>query len=214
MGNYTKVKICGITNTDDALLAANLGADFIGLNFFKDSARKVSLKNAKEIISKMPPFISSVGVFVDEILEEVIKTAKKAPLKYIQLHGTETPEYCSQAALLTGLPIIKAFRIIDEKSIDALPRYSESVNYFLLDAFVAGEPGGTGQVFNWDIAVKAKEFGKPVFLAGGLTPENIAEAIAKTLPFAVDVAGGVERLERRKDYDKLSRFIRAARGLK
>jgi len=209
-----KVKICGITNEADAMLAANLGADFIGLNFYKESPRKVSLKNAKDIIAKMPPFVSVVGVFVDEPIEELVKTVKKAPLKYIQLHGAESPEYCAQAAQNTGRQVIKAFRINDEKSLEALPAYLESVSYFLLDAFVPGEPGGTGQIFNWDLAVKAKEYGKPVILAGGLTPENLSEAILKVLPFGVDVASGAERLERRKDYDKLNKFIRAARGLK
>ena len=209
-----KVKICGITNVDDAMLAANLGADFIGLNFCRDSARKVSLKNAKDIVSKMPPFVSVVGVFVDEPLEELVKTAKKAPLKYIQLHGSETPEYCKSAAELSGLPVIKAFKMADEKSLETMPQFLESAAYFLLDACVPGEPGGTGVTFNWDLAVKAKDLGKPVFLAGGLVPENVAEAIGKVLPFAVDVASGVERLERRKDYDKLNKFIRASRGLK
>jgi len=209
-----KVKICGVTNYDDALLAANLGADFIGLNFYKESPRKVSLKNAKDIVSKMPPFVSLVGVFVDEPLENLVKTVKKVPLKFIQLHGAETPEYCAKAAELTGVPVIKAFRVMDEKSIEAIPLYIESAGYFLLDACVPGEPGGTGQTFNWDIALKVKDMGKPVFLAGGLTPENVAEAIVKVLPFAVDVASGVERLERRKDYDKLNKFIRASRGLK
>ena len=209
-----KVKICGITNFDDALLAANLGADFIGLNFYSESPRKVSLKNAKDIASKMPPFVSLVGIFVDEPMEELVKTAKKVPLKYLQLHGAETPEYCALAAQSTGLPVIKAFRVSDENSLEALPRYAESVNYFLLDAFVPGDPGGTGQSFNWDLALKAKEIGKDIFLAGGLTPENVTEAIIKVQPFAVDAASGVERLERRKDYDKLNKFIRAARGLK
>jgi phosphoribosylanthranilate isomerase len=209
-----KVKICGITNYDDALLVANLGSDFIGFNFYKDSPRKISVKLAKEIISKMPPFVSTVGVFVDEMQEEVVKTAKKAGLKYIQLHGNETPEYCKTVSAAASLPIIKAFRIADEKSLESIPPYADSVNYFLLDAYVPGEPGGTGEVFNWELALKAKEMGKPVFLAGGLTPENVTDAILKVMPFAVDVASGVERLQRRKDYDKMNKFIRAARGLK
>src|SRR3989339_158138 len=116
-----KAKICGVTNFDDALLVANLGSDFIGLNFWPESPRKVSVKNAKEIVSKMPPFVSSVGVFVDELPEEVIKTARKAALKYVQLHGSETPEYCKAIKEATGLPVIKAFRIIDEKSLEAIP---------------------------------------------------------------------------------------------
>lgn len=210
-----KVKICGVTNYDDALLVANLGAEYIGFNFYKDSPRKVSVKMAKDVIAKMPPFVQSVGVFVDEELAEVVKTAKKCGLKLVQLHGQESPEYCWDAAAQTGCGIIKAFRIADEKSLEALPFYQDSVSYFLLDAYVAGEPGGTGEVFNWELAVKAKELvSKPVFLAGGLTPENIADAIEKVQPFAVDAASGVERLPKRKDYDKMKTFIRRARGLK
>ena len=209
-----KTKICGVTNYDDALLIANLGSDFIGFNFYKDSPRKISVKLAKEIIAKMPTFVSAVGVFVDEMQEEVVKTAKKTGLKYIQLHGSETPEYCKAVSVATALPIIKAFRISDEKSLEVIATYADGVNYFLLDAYAPDEPGGTGEVFNWDLALKAKEMGKSVFLAGGLTPENVTEAIKKVLPFAVDVASGVERLQRRKDYDKMNKFIRAARGLK
>jgi phosphoribosylanthranilate isomerase len=158
--------------------------------------------------------VSSVGVFVDESQAEIVKIAKKTGLKYIQLHGNETPEFCKAVAIASSLPIIKAFRISDEKSVEAIAAYKDSVEYFLLDACVPGEPGGTGEVFNWDLALKAKEIGKPVFLAGGLTPENVTEAILKVMPFAVDVASGVERLQRRKDYDKMNKFIRAARGLK
>ena len=209
-----KVKICGVTNYDDALLVANLGSDFIVFNFYKESPRKISVKLAKEITLKMPPFVSTVGVFVDELQEEVVKTAKKVGLKYIQLHGSETPEYCKAVSQDTGIPVIKAFRVSDEQSIESMAPYVDSVNYFLLDAYVPGEAGGTGEVFNWDLAVKAGEIGKPIILAGGLTPENVSEAIKKVMPFGVDVASGVERLQRRKDYDKMSKFIRSSRGLK
>lgn len=209
-----KVKICGVTNFDDALLVANLGAEYLGLNFWKDSPRKVSVKMAKDIVSKMPPFVATVGLFVDEPLEEITKIVKKAGLKAVQLHGSETPEYCGQLSLACAVPVIKAFRIQDEQSIEAMKPYTEAVNYFLLDAYVPGEVGGTGATFNWDLAVKAKDLGKPIFLAGGLTPENVTEAIEKVMPFAVDVASGVERLPRRKDYDKMNTFIRKARGLK
>jgi phosphoribosylanthranilate isomerase len=208
-----KVKICGVTNTDDAILVANLGADYIGFNFYKESPRKVSVNKAKEMIEKLPSFVTSVGDFVDEELNEVVKIAKKSALKMIQLHGNETVDYCSQLVLLTSLPIIKCFRIENEGSLQQLEAYKDVANYFLLDAHVPGQPGGTGEVFNWDIAVKAKELNKPMFLAGGLTPENIKDAISKVQPFAVDVASGVERLQRRKDYDKMNKFVRVARGL-
>ena len=109
---------------------------------------------------------------------------------------------------------MKAFRIENESSVEAIKPYLEAVNYLLLDAYVPGEPGGTGEVFNWELALKVKELNKPFFLAGGLTPENVSEAIAKVQPFGVDVASGVERLPRRKDYDKVNQFVRKARGLK
>ncbi len=209
-----KVKICGVTNLDDAMLVTNVGADFIGFNFYPESPRKISAKLCKEIVSKLPPFITPVGVFVDEDINELKKTAKKCALKMIQLHGNETPEYCAQAAQETGLPVLKAFRIENETSLEAIKPYLEAVSYLLLDAFVPGEPGGTGETFNWDLAVRAKDLNKPFFLAGGLNPDNIQDAISKVQPFAVDCASGVERLQRRKDYDKLNRFVRKVRGLK
>jgi phosphoribosylanthranilate isomerase len=208
-----KVKICGVTNLDDALLVTNLGAEYIGFNLAKDSARKVSVANAKEIVSKLPPFISPVGVFVDEELQDAAKAAKKCAFKFIQLHGSESPEYCKQLFELTAMPVIKAFRIRDEASILQIPAYKEAVKYVLLDAFVPGESGGTGESFNWDLALKALDYGIPVFLAGGLTPENVEDAVEKVRPFAVDVASGVERLTRRKDFDKMKAFIRSVRGL-
>ncbi|MBN1823722.1 MAG: phosphoribosylanthranilate isomerase [Endomicrobiales bacterium] len=208
-----KVKICGVTVVDDAVLVASLGADYVGLNFVKESQRKISVKMAKEMTAKMPSFIQTVGVFADEAIEELAKTAKKTGLKMVQLHGSETPEYCRQAKELTGLPVIKSFRISDEASIEPVAGYADSVDYFLLDAYVEGEPGGTGQTFNWDLALKVKDLNKQIFLAGGLNPDNVKEAIEKVMPFAVDVASGVERLPRRKDFDKMNKFIRTARGL-
>ena len=209
-----KIKICGVTNYDDAVLATNAGADYIGFNFVKESPRKVSEKLVKTVVEKLPPFVSAVGVFVNEDPSVVAKCAKKCGLKLIQLHGDETPEYCRDISARTGLPVIKAFRVADEQTIAGLAAYAGAAHYFLLDAYAPDAPGGTGVAFNWDLAVKAKECGTPVFLAGGLTPENVAEAVAKVMPFAVDVASGVERLPRRKDYDRLSQFVRRARGLK
>ncbi|MFC1501717.1 phosphoribosylanthranilate isomerase [Elusimicrobiota bacterium] len=209
-----KVKICGVTIYDDAMLVTNIGAEYVGFNFYKESPRKISSKNAKDIISKLPPFITPVGVFVNEDKEVLKKTAKKCGIKMLQLHGDESPEYCLEAASETSLPVIKAFRIKDESSLEQINAYKDVVNYFLLDTYVPGEPGGTGEVFNWDLAVKVKELNKPIFLAGGLNPDNVASAIEKVQPYAVDVSSGVERLTRRKDFDKVSKFVRGARGLK
>jgi phosphoribosylanthranilate isomerase len=209
----TKIKICGVTNIEDALLVTNLGAEFIGFNLYKDSPRKVAVNSARDIIAKLPPFITPVGVFVDEELQAAAKTAKKCGFKLLQLHGAETPDYCKQLFELAAIPVIKAFRVRDESVLAEIPAYKEIVKYILLDAYVPGEPGGTGETFNWDLALKAADIGIPVFLAGGLNPENVESAVEKVHPFAVDVCSGVERLQRRKDFEKLKAFIRNARGL-
>ena len=208
-----KVKFCGVTNYDDALLVTNLGADYIGFNFYPESPRKISANGARDIIEKLPPFITSVGVFVDEDVSAVEKNIKKTNIKIVQLHGKETPDYCRSVKEKTGCPVIKVFHIEGEGSLVDLADYKDTVDYFLLDACVEGVPGGTGETFNWDAAAHAADFGKHIFLAGGLTPENVGNAIEKVAPFAVDVASGVERLPRRKDYEKMSAFIRHARGL-
>ncbi|MCX5778252.1 MAG: phosphoribosylanthranilate isomerase [Elusimicrobia bacterium] len=208
-----KVKMCGVTNYDDALLITNAGAEYIGFNFVAGSARKISDKLAKTIIEKLPPFVTPVGIFVNEDPVVIAKYVKKCNLKMVQLHGDETPEYCSQLHEKIGVPVIKAFRMENDQMIDKISRYADAVQYYLLDSFVAETPGGTGEVFDWDMALKVKELGKPVFLAGGLTPDNVAEAIKKVMPFAVDVASGVERIPRRKDYDRMNQFMRKARGI-
>ncbi|MDD5258660.1 MAG: phosphoribosylanthranilate isomerase [bacterium] len=208
-----KIKICGITCAQDATWAANLGADFIGLNFFKDSPRKISPQNALEILKEIPPFVSSVGVFVNEDIKNIVKLVKKLSLSLVQLHGEETVEYCRQIKeAVPGIKIIKAFRIKDETVFDSMRPYLEIADYFLLDVYVEGIAGGTGATFNWDLALKAKELGKPIFLAGGLTPENVQEAVDKAKPFAADVASGIERSPKRKDYDKMKDFINKAKS--
>ncbi|MGA2090562.1 MAG: phosphoribosylanthranilate isomerase [Endomicrobiales bacterium] len=208
-----KVKMCGVTNFADALLVTNAGADYIGFNFVKESPRKISDKLAKTIIAQLPSFVSAVGVFSNEDPLIVAKYVKKCGLKMVQLHGEETPDYCRDIRTKTGVPVIKVFRLENEQSLDALTAYVDAVEYFLLDSFVADVAGGTGVVGNWDLAVKVREMGRPVILAGGLTPENVAEAVKKVMPFAVDVASGVERLPRRKDYDRVNQFMRKARGI-
>ena len=220
----TRIKICGVTNEKDALWASNAGVDFIGLNFYKNSPRKISVDMAKKIAASLPEFVKSVGVFVDDEIENILKIVKKAGLRAVQLHGNETPEYCAELKqiisssipanlLWEGKPqIIKAFRIGSNFQIEQLSGYN-NVDYFLLDAFVDDLLGGTGQTFNWDMAIEIKKLGKPIFLSGGLTPENVTEAIKKTEPFAVDVCSGIERTPTRKDYDKMMAFIKAVRKL-
>lgn len=207
-----KVKICGVSCKEDATWAANLGADFIGLNFYKESPRKVSLSYAQEVVSVLPSFVLAVGVFVNEDIKNVVRTAGKLHLPLIQLHGNEPLDFCKQVKeAIPEIKIIKAFRMENENSLTAFGTYTEIVDYFLLDAFVAGIPGGTGQNFNWDLAMQAKSFGKPIFLSGGLNPHNVGEAVEKVKPFAVDVASGVERSPKRKDYEKMKEFITKAK---
>ncbi len=211
----TKVKICGITNAEDVLWAANLGAHYVGLNFYSESPRKISTSMGTTIVQKTPPFVIPVGVFVNHPVDEVVKIAQKTGIKGVQLHGEETPEDCK--AIKEKLPnvfIIKAFRIQDEASLSQLAIYKDVVDYFLLDAYTPDVPGGSGQTFAWGLAVKAKEVGLPIFLAGGLTPENVSQAVGEATPFAVDVASGVEKSPKRKDYDKMKSFIEKSQKVK
>lgn len=203
----TKVKICGITNDEDATWAVNLGAHYLGLNFHKDSPRKVSPDLAARIVKKVPSFVPTVGVFVEQSAPEIVKIAKKVGLAGIQLHGEQTPADCESLASELEVFLIKSVRVAVESDLDVLSGFKDVVQYFLLDARVDGQMGGTGQTFPWELTARAKVFGKPVFLAGGLTPENVAEAIEAAQPFAVDVASGVEKSPKRKDYEKMKTFI-------
>jgi phosphoribosylanthranilate isomerase len=201
-----KIKICGITNLEDAKAAVDFGADALGFVFYGKSPRSVSPARAASIISKLPPFISTVGVFVDESPEEIRKIAKETSIGIIQLHGDEPPEACR----LPG-SVIKGIRVKSLESLDPLTAYQEYVSAFLLDAYAPDMPGGTGQVFNWDIAVEAKKFGR-VILAGGLNHENISEAVRRVRPYAVDVSSGVELGKGKKDLLKMKLFIERAKA--
>jgi phosphoribosylanthranilate isomerase len=206
-----KVKICGITNAQDALWAVNLGVDFIGLNFYGQSSRKVSVKHAKELLSQIPPFIKTVGLFVDEPIESLQKTLKASGLKWVQLHGQETPEYVRQVKDL-GVTVIKAIAV--EKPLEAadVELYQDIVDYFLFDHGTPELPGGTGEAFNWDWIQSIPFVIKPWILAGGLTPDNVSSAIKKTQAAIVDVCSGVEKSPSRKDYEAMKKFIQAVRG--
>jgi phosphoribosylanthranilate isomerase len=199
----TRVKICGITNLADAQAAVEAGADALGFNFFEKSPRFVSLKTAAEISKQLPPFIIRVGVFVNAPEDFVLKAIDECGLTMLQFHGDEPPEFCTQFGLMS----MKAFRIRDEKSLEELPKYQTDA--YLLDAFSSTMLGGTGEKFNWELAVEAQKFGKPIFLAGGLTPENVAEAVRKVRPFGVDVSSGVEISPGKKEPEKVRAFIRS-----
>jgi phosphoribosylanthranilate isomerase len=198
-----RIKICGITNQEDALLAAELGAHALGFIFAAQSPRKVAPEAAREIIQQLPPFVVTVGVFVNEEAATVRDLAARAGLDWVQLHGAETPEYCRSL----GRRVMKAFRIRDEKSFENLQDYRGAVQAFLLDTYKKGQAGGTGEAFDWELARKAKGYG-PIVLAGGLTPANVAQAIKVAQPQAVDVASGVEAAPGKKDPEKLRAFFR------
>ena len=199
-----RVKICGITNAEDALVAVEAGADALGFVFFRGSPRFISPEQAAAIIRNLPPFVQMVGLFVNEDPVMVNSVADHCCLDLVQLHGDESPDYCATIKRR----LIKAFRVKDASSLEALPDYP--VAACLLDAWSPAARGGTGTTFNWDIAARAAAE-RPIILAGGLTPENVAEAIATVKPYAVDVSSGVEIAAGKKDAALVRAFIRTAR---
>lgn len=208
-----KIKICGITNEEDATWAVNLGANYIGLNFHTKSPRKVSPDLAARIAKKVPPFVPTIGVFVEQKVDEILKTVEKVGLMGVQLHGDHTPEDCRAITEKMEVTLLRAFRVGEEKDLEAISPFKGLVSHILLDAKVEGQAGGTGQVFPWALARQAKAFGMPVFLAGGLTPENVRQAVAEVQPFAVDVASGVEKSPKRKDMGKMTKFMEEAKKI-
>jgi phosphoribosylanthranilate isomerase len=200
-----KVKICGITTGDDAALAAAAGADMIGLMFYAGSPRRVTTAEAAEIARALPAPVLRVGVFVNPTEAEVVQAIEACGLNLLQFHGEESPRFCTQFGLMS----VKAFRIRDAQSLAALRDYPTDA--WLLDAYSAAAHGGTGERFNWDLALRAKQAGRPIFLAGGLTPENVAGAVRHVQPFAVDVSSGVEIAPGRKDAVKVRAFVQAVR---
>ncbi len=201
----TRIKICGITNKEDAFEAAHLGVDALGF-VFTHSPRRVTPRMVQEIAQLLPPFISRVGIFVNEDKEKVEKIAKSCHLTTLQFHGEESPSYCQGFRE----KIVKAFSIKDTSVLEKIPEYE--VDAYLLDSYSPLRYGGTGKTFDWDIAREIKEFGVPIILSGGLNPDNVKEAIERVRPYAVDVGSGVEAREGKKDPEKLKDFVRAVRG--
>jgi phosphoribosylanthranilate isomerase len=202
----TKVKICGITNPDDARAAVELGAWAIGLIFFPASPRRVEPDVAEAIGSEFHRRAAVTGVFANATLDEIAYLADRCSLDIVQLHGEEGPAFCREVARRTGAKVMKAVRVKDAGSIRAL--HSFDVDYHLLDAYKPGRLGGTGETFQWDL-VREHDRHVPIVLSGGLTPDNVAEAIRATQPFAVDTASGTEAAPGRKDPAKLTAFFRA-----
>ncbi|MGM0370308.1 MAG: phosphoribosylanthranilate isomerase [Bacillota bacterium] len=204
MSDTVQVKVCGLTNLEDAQAAVEYGADLIGF-IFAASPRQVTLKEAREIIDDLKGNAAKVGVFVDRNLSKVQQIAADCNLDYIQLHGSESPWYCQQL----DKPVLKAFSIKDRESLEQLKKYD--VDKYLLDTYHPDKLGGTGETFNWDLAVEAKELG-PIFLAGGLNPDNVARAVEKVNPAGVDVSSGVELRPGKKNYRKVKQFIQQAKN--
>ena len=203
----TRVKICGITNAADAEQAVAAGADALGLNFYGKSPRYLALGQAARIAKPLPPFILRVGVFVNATAELVQQAIVECGLGMVQFHGDETPQFCAQFGIMS----MKAFRIRDAGSLKEMAKYQTDA--YLLDAWSGELAGGTGKQFDWALANEAKRLGKPIFLAGGLTPENVAEAVRRVRPFGVDVSSGVESSPGKKDPEKVRAFINAVRSV-
>jgi phosphoribosylanthranilate isomerase len=202
----TRVKACGITNDADARLAVELGAWALGLIFWPESPRACPPEEAEAIGSELRRQVELAGVFVNATLDEVADQADRASLSILQLHGDEGPAYCREAARRTGCRVMKAVRVRGAGDIDGLRAFHTDLH--MLDAYVPGTPGGTGESFNWDLA-RLHRGGVPVVLSGGLTPDNVGQAIEVARPFAVDSASGTESAPGRKDPARLTAFFRA-----
>ncbi len=202
----TRIKVCGFTREDQLAQAAQLGVDAVGLVFYPPSPRNVSIEQAQLLCRAVPPFVTTVGLFVDAPAEQVREVLRQVSLTLLQFHGDETPAYCQQF----GLPYIKAVRV--KPGLDLLQYATDfaSARGLLLDAYVAGVPGGTGERFDWTLI--PANLPLPVVLSGGLDPENVTEAINNVRPWAVDVSSGVEQGKGNKDLAKMAAFIDGVRN--
>lgn len=204
---FTRIKICGITRVEDALCAAREGADAIGFVFAPESPRCISIEQARAITTSVPPFVTRVGLFVNATTEAVQSVLRAIPIDALQFHGEETPAYCGAF----GRPYIKAIRMRPGLDVRAeAARYADAAG-ILLDAFDEAARGGTGASFDWSRI--PSDLGKPAILAGGLKPDNVAEAIRTVRPYAVDVSSGVEASKGIKDHAKIRAFIQAVRSV-
>jgi phosphoribosylanthranilate isomerase len=197
----TRVKICGITRTEDALAAIELGADAIGLVFYPPSPRHIALEQAESIVRQLPPFVTVVGLFVNASDAQLSQVLERVPLDLLQFHGDEPAEACSGH----GRPWVKAIRMRESVDLEQTAQEYAGASGLLLDTYQAGVPGGTGQTFDWDRI--PRELTSPIILAGGLNAQNVQQAIRQIHPYAVDVSGGVEAAKGIKDAQKMAAFI-------
>ena len=202
----TRVKICGITRPEDALVAAKAGADAIGLVFYAKSPRHVTIQQAAEVISVLPPFVTTVGLFVDADKDFINDVLDGVHLDLLQFHGNEAPEECRRY----GVPYLKAVRVKKGEDLVQYASLYSDARGLLLDAYVAGVPGGTGHTFDWDLI--PGDLPLPIILSGGLDPTNVTKAVQKVKPWAVDVSSGVEMSKGIKDAAKVTAFIEGARN--
>lgn len=200
----TRVKICGFTRVEDALLASQQGVDAIGLVFYAPSPRNVNIEQAKAIVDALPPFITKVGLFVNEQQSVIHQILSQVQLDVLQFHGDETPEQCNEIKM----PYYKAIRVKEDTNLLQYALDYQNAQALLLDTYSEKAVGGTGEVFNWNLV--PEQLPKPVILAGGLTAQNVASAITQVNPYAVDVSGGVESSKGIKDKDKMLAFLQAA----
>lgn len=201
----TRVKFCGLTHEEDIVRAVKLGVDALGFVFYAPSSRSVAPDHAAMLTSSVPAFVTRVGLFVNEQPAIIQNIFERTRLNLIQYHGDETPEFCDAV----GLPFIKAFRVRPGIDIQTEMERYPNASGFLLDAYVKGQPGGTGERFDWGMIPQSNA---PIILAGGLSPDNAKDAIEQVAPWALDVSGGIETKPGRKDPDKMARFMNACRN--
>ena len=202
----TRIKICGITRVEDALAAARLGADAVGLVFYAGSPRAVTPQRAREIIDALPPFVVPVGLFVNADAAAVRDTLAAAPVQLLQFHGEETPDFCAGF----GRPFLRALRVRPGGDLLQYAREFHAAKGLLLDAWVEGVHGGTGATFDWSLI--PPDLPLPVILSGGLNPDNVEQAVRRVRPWAVDVSSGVESAKGIKDAAKIEAFINGVRN--
>ena len=205
----TRIKICGITSVDDACVAVAAGADTIGLVFYAHSPRCVTVEQAAAIVRAVGPFVTTVGLFVDASRADIESVLAQVPLQLLQFHGDESPTFCASFQR----PFIKALRMVQGVDVSAVEReFAEAgASGLLLDSYNPAAPGGTGEVFGWERIPTVRQL--PLILAGGLSPENVADAVKQVKPYAVDVSSGVEITPGRKDSAKIAGFVQAVRSV-